>query len=133
MIYGLGMLESGITFDFGQLVLDCEIARMIKFTLNGIPVTGNTLAANVIREVGPFGDFLGHEHTLAGMRTQSVSELIDRRGRSAWETEGATDCYTRATAKARLVLETHKPEPLLEEKLVKIRSIIQETEMELGI
>ncbi|MBW2635160.1 MAG: hypothetical protein JRE14_13745, partial [Deltaproteobacteria bacterium] len=26
MIYGLGMLESGITFDFAQLVLDCEFA-----------------------------------------------------------------------------------------------------------
>ena len=30
MIYGLGMVESGITFDYGQLVLDCEFARMIK-------------------------------------------------------------------------------------------------------
>ena len=39
MIYGLGMLESGITFDLAQLVLDCEFARMIKHTVNGIPVS----------------------------------------------------------------------------------------------
>ncbi|MCP4451947.1 MAG: Trimethylamine methyltransferase MttB, partial [Planctomycetes bacterium] len=39
MIYGPGMLESGITFDFGQLVLDCEFARMIKHTVMGMPVT----------------------------------------------------------------------------------------------
>ncbi len=31
LIYGLGMLESGVTLDFGQLVMDAEFARMIKF------------------------------------------------------------------------------------------------------
>ena len=33
LIYGPGMLESGITFDFAQLVLDNEFARMIKQTM----------------------------------------------------------------------------------------------------
>ncbi|UCH98684.1 MAG: trimethylamine methyltransferase family protein, partial [Candidatus Aminicenantes bacterium] len=60
MIYGLGMLESGITFDFGQLVLDAEFARMIKHVVKGIPVDDETLAINVIKETGPFGDFLCH-------------------------------------------------------------------------
>jgi len=36
LIYGLGMLESGMTFDFGQLVLDAEFARMIKHAVHGI-------------------------------------------------------------------------------------------------
>lgn len=48
MIYGLGMLESGITFDFGQLVLDSEFARMIKHTVKGIPVDDGTLAGDLV-------------------------------------------------------------------------------------
>ena len=56
MIYGLGMLESGITFDYGQLVLDCEFARMIKHTVQGIPVTDETLAVDAIKEIGPGRD-----------------------------------------------------------------------------
>ncbi len=69
MIYGPGMLESGITFDYGQLVLDCEIARMIKHTLQGIPVNDDTLAIDTIKEVGPGGDYLMHEHTFNHMRS----------------------------------------------------------------
>jgi len=133
MIYGLGMLESGITFDFGQLVLDCEFARMIKHTVNGIPVNDETLALDVIGEIGPFGDFLSHRHTFDGMRNQSTPDLIDRRGRDMWESDGATDSYTRAAAKARTIIETHRPDPLPEEVLLKIRAIIEETEAELNI
>ena len=34
LIYGLGMIESGMTFDYGQLLMDNEIAKMIKFCVN---------------------------------------------------------------------------------------------------
>ena len=63
LIYGLGILESGITFSFGQLVLDNEFARMIKHTLTGIPVSDESLAVDVIKEEGPFRDFLSHDST----------------------------------------------------------------------
>jgi len=131
MIYGLGMLESGITFDYAQLVLDCEFARMIKHTVNGIPVNDKTLAVDVIREIGPFGDFLSHRHTFDGMRSQSRPEIMDRRGRGMWESDGATDSYTRALKKARTIIETHEPEPLPETVLSKIRTIVRETEAEM--
>ena len=131
MIYGLGMLESGITFDYAQLVLDCEFARMIKHTVNGIPVNDETLAIDVIDEIGPFGDFLSHPHTFDGMRSQSRPEIIDRRGRGMWESDGATDSYTRALNKVRTLIETHEPEPLSQAVLTKIQAIVQETVAEL--
>ena len=133
MIYGLGMLESGITFDFGQLVLDCEFARMIKQTVHGIRVSSDTLALDVIREVGSGGHYLMHEHTLKGMRDQSRPELIDRQQRDIWEKEGATSAYERATAKAKWILENHTPEPLSDDVLGRIRAIVDETEKEMGI
>ena len=133
MIFGLGMLESGITFDFGQLVLDCEFARMIKHTVQGIRVNDDTLALDVIKEIGPGGHYLMHEHTLNGMTSQSRPELIDRQMREIWEKAGATTAYERAVAKAKWILENHKPEPLSDEILSKIRAIIDETEKEMGI
>jgi len=133
MIYGLGMLESGITFDFGQLVLDCEFARMIKHTVGGIEVTDETLALDVIKEIGPGGHYLMHDHTLNGMGSQSKPELIDRRIREVWEKDGATTAYERAVAKAKWILENHTPDPLGDEVLKKIRSIVVETEKEMGI
>jgi trimethylamine--corrinoid protein Co-methyltransferase len=133
MIYGLGMLESGITFDFGQLVLDCEFARMIKHTVQGFRVNDLTLALDVIREIGPGGHYLMHQHTLEGMRSQSRPELIDRQTREVWQQAGATNTYERAIAKAKWILENHSPDPLPDDILVKIRAIIDETEKEMGI
>jgi len=133
MIYGPGMLESGITFDLAQLVLDCEFARMIHHTVKGIPVSQESIAKDVIREIGPFGNFLSHGHTFAHMREQSNAELIDRRMRSDWELDGGSDSYTRARSKVRHILKNHKPEPLPDEVLSAIRQIVVETERELGI
>jgi trimethylamine--corrinoid protein Co-methyltransferase len=61
LIYGLGMLESGVTFDFGQLVMDNEFARMIKHTVAGIPVDDETLMVDEVHAVGAFGDFLSRD------------------------------------------------------------------------
>ncbi len=133
MIYGLGMLESGITFDYGQLLLDCEFARMIKFTIQGIPVSDETLAVDVIKEIGPGSDFLMHNHTFDGMRKQSKPELIDRKMRLSWESAGATTAYERAVSKAKWILENHHPSPLPDEVLATIRNIVLEAEKELGI
>jgi trimethylamine--corrinoid protein Co-methyltransferase len=132
MIYGLGMLESGITFDYAQLVLDCEFARMIKHTVSGIPVNDDSLAVDVIDEIGPFGDFLSHSHTFDGMRSQSRPEIIDRRGRGMWESDGATDSYTRALNKVKTIIETHEPDPLPDEVLSKIRTIVQKADAKLS-
>ncbi|NQV35651.1 MAG: trimethylamine methyltransferase family protein, partial [Phycisphaeraceae bacterium] len=131
--YGLGMLESGITFDFGQLVLDCEFARMIKHTVQGFRVTDETLAIGVIKEIGPGGHYLMHDHTLDGMRSQSRPELIDRQTRDVWQKAGATTAYERAVAKAQWILENHTPDPLSDEVLLRIRAIIDDTEKEMGI
>ncbi len=133
MIYGLGMLESGITFDYGQLVLDCEMARMINFTVHGIRVSDETLAVDVIKEIGPGRDFLTHPHTYDGMRGQSQPEIIDRRTRAPWEEDGATTAYERAVEKARWILANHQPDALPEEVLTKIRSIVAAAEQELGV
>ena len=133
MVYGLGMLESGVTIDFGQLVMDNEFAGMIKHVLNGIPVTDESLAVDVIHDVGPLKDFLAQKHTLKHMRSQSQPDLIDRRRRSKWEDLGGTDMYERASAKAKEILETHQPDPLPEDVLATIRSIVEGAEEELGV
>jgi trimethylamine---corrinoid protein Co-methyltransferase len=133
LIYGLGMIEMGMTIDFGQLVMDNEFARMIKFLLHGIPVNDETLAVDVIREIGIGKDFLSHDATYKHMRSQSQPQLMDRRMREEWEASGSTDIYARASQEAIRILETHKPDPLPDDVLATIRSIVAEAEKELGV
>jgi trimethylamine--corrinoid protein Co-methyltransferase len=89
VIYGLGNTETGVTMDYGQMVMDNEFAEMVKFTLQGIAVNDETLAVDVIHEIGHSKDFLSHGHTMAHMRTaQTHPRLIDRRMRDDWEAAG---------------------------------------------
>jgi trimethylamine--corrinoid protein Co-methyltransferase len=133
LIYGLGMIEMGMTIDFGQMVMDNEFARMIKYVVQGIAVDDETLAVDVIREIGVGKDFLSHESTYKHMRSQSQPKLIDRRMREDWQDSGGTDIYQRALEEARHILETHKPDPLPDDVPARLRSIIEEAEAELGV
>ena len=133
LIYGLGMIESGMTFDFGQLVMDDEFAGMIKQCVGGIPVNDETLALDVIHEIGPFQDYLSHDHTMAHMRSTSQPALIDRRVRDEWAAMGSSTLHERALVKARAIIETHVPEPLPEGVPEKLAAIIAAAERELGV
>ena len=123
----------GMTIDFGQLVMDNEFARMIKFVLNGITVNNEMLATDVIHELGIGKDFLSHESTFNHMKSQSQPQLIDRQMRERWTASGSTDMYQRAIEKARHILETHKPDPLPDNALAAMRAIVEEAEEELGV
>jgi trimethylamine--corrinoid protein Co-methyltransferase len=133
LIYGLGMIEMGMTIDYGQMVMDNEFARMIKYLVQGIPVNDEALAVDVIKEIGIGKDFLSHGSTYKHMRSQSHPKLIDRRMREDWESTGRKDIYQRSIEEARFILENHKPDPLPDNALTTLRSIVEDAEAELGI
>lgn len=126
------MLESGMTFDYGQLVMDNEFAQMIKHAVNGIPVNEETLAVDIIGKVGPFNQFITEKHTFNHMKTMSQPSLIDRRVREKWEKSGAKTMHEKALDKARDILKTHKPTPLPDDVRSKMASIVADVEADIN-
>lgn len=126
------MIESGVTFDFGQLVMDAEFARMIKHAVAGIRVDDEAMAIDDIHAVGNSGDFLSLAATFRHMREQSEVKLIDRRIREEWESDGCSDMHQRALAKAREILESHDPMPLPDGIQEEMAAIITTAEREVG-
>jgi trimethylamine--corrinoid protein Co-methyltransferase len=131
LIYGPGMLESGITFDYAQLVLDSEFIRMIKHVIGGFAVDRESLAVEVIKSVGMSGDFLSQEHTFEHMREHSQPQFMDRSRMEKWKAAGSRGSYRRALEKTRDILQHHRPEPLPEKVLAELKYIIKEAEGEL--
>ena len=127
------MIESGVTFDLGQLVMDDEIARMIKFAVAGIAVSDETLAVEDIARVGAFGDFLSLDATLRHMRELSQPQLLDRRVREEWEERGASDLAARSRARALELIETHEPPPIDPDVARQIRGMIEAADRERGV
>ncbi len=133
LIYGAGMIESGVTFDCGQFVMDNEFARMIKHVVGGIPVDDETLAVEDIATVGAFKDFLSLDATLRHMRELSEPTHIDRRVREDWEERGATDLHARCLAEAREIIREYRPEPVPDDVARRIHDIVEETDRAMGV
>jgi trimethylamine---corrinoid protein Co-methyltransferase len=69
LIWGMGQLESEKTISFGRLVIDNEVIGYCRRLHRGMEVTAETVAYDVIREVGIGGSYLETEHTLENFRT----------------------------------------------------------------
>jgi trimethylamine--corrinoid protein Co-methyltransferase len=133
LLVGIGGLETGLTFDFGQAVLDDEIVRMIKHLKHGIEVNAESLSVDLIHEIGHSGNYLSHDTTLSKMRSLSHTHLFDRSNREDWEINGKPDSYARALARAIEILDTHQPEPLPSGAAEHIRSIVEDAEKEMSV
>ena len=127
------MIESGVTFDCSQFVMDNEIARMIKHVVGGIRVDDESLAVEDIATVGAFGDFLSLDATLTHMRELSQPTVLDRRVREDWEARGADDLYARCRAIARDVLREYRPELVPDDVAARIHAIVEETDRAAGV
>jgi trimethylamine--corrinoid protein Co-methyltransferase len=111
-IYGAGLIDQGITLDHTQLVIDDEIAGMIKRIVAGVEVSDETLMLDEIHAVGSWSDFLSRDLTLAHTRDFSAPALFDRRVYEAWMEDGGTSAYECARIEARRILAEHEVEPL---------------------
>lgn len=132
MIYGPGMLESGLTMDLGQVVADADFLRMMKTVLEGIPVNDETLAVDLIKEVGIKGQYLGEMHTFQNFKAlQSCPRIMNRNTREDWTLKGEKDLYQAASDEARRILEDHKPKILSDKKLAEIKGIVKKADQEL--
>jgi len=112
--HAAGMLENMNMVAAEQFVIDNEILGMTMRVLQGVEVSDETLALDVIDEVGPGGHFLTSEHTIRHMRSEFYypSRVVDRQGWEMWQQDGGRDAVERARDIAHDILAHHRPEPL---------------------
>ena len=133
LIYGAGMLDSGLIFSYAQLVIDNDIFKMIRKVMQGMRVDDENLAVDIIKSVGPGGDFLMQDHTMKYMRTlPSVPNLIDRGNRENWLASGEMGLAEKAAERAAEILANHKPVPLSDEAKSALRSVVEESDAEMA-
>jgi trimethylamine--corrinoid protein Co-methyltransferase len=133
LLFGMGGLDHLLTFDYAKLIMDAELERMVMNILGGIEVSDDSVALDIIHQVGPAGEYLTQQHTYDHMREFSQNKLFDRRTRDGWVAQGAKDLTERAYEKARYIVENHKPKPLPDGAEETMQKITAEYEAELGI
>ena len=119
MIHDIGYIEQGLCSSPHMLVAADDIISRTKRVLRGIPVDDDTMALNVIDEIGPGGHYLAHDHTYARFKTENWrSPLVDRQVYDDWATSGCKDYQQRVHERMVEILEADT-EPLLDEKMYK--------------
>ncbi|MEK6195647.1 MAG: trimethylamine methyltransferase family protein [Deltaproteobacteria bacterium] len=133
ILCGAGALELGITASFEDLVIADDLFAVLERTIDGIIVNEDTLAADVIADVGIGGHYLGHEHTLKHLRGNRLnSSLLKPKTREQWVDQGSPSLVKRAGDKAREILKHHQPEKLEEGTERELSNIIHAAHQELS-
>jgi len=111
MIYGVGMLDSALTWDYASALLQNEFLDMVLKIVEGIQVSEANIAYDVIKDVGPGGEFITHDHTYKHCRRLSQTRLMNRNTREAWEEDGSQDIVDLAYEKSMDILNNYRPKP----------------------
>ena len=83
--HDVGYLDFGLTASLELIVIVDEYIALNRKLFAGVEVTPETLAVDVVRDVGPGGDFLAHRHTAKNVRkAQWRPTIINRQGHVRW-------------------------------------------------
>ena len=109
----MGHIENALTFSYEQLVIDDAIAGYIRRMLQGFEVNEETLAFEVIKEVGIGGNFIVHPHTAFNFRKEFyLPDIVERMSYASWETQEVRGMEAKAREKAKRILAQHHPSQL---------------------
>ncbi|MGB9722809.1 MAG: trimethylamine methyltransferase family protein [Chloroflexia bacterium] len=132
LIHDVGYIESGLTCSYEMIVIGDEVIGLVRRLLRGIEISPETLALEVIHQVGPGGNFLKSPHTARHCREVWYPRLFDRHAYAAWVEAGRPDPVSRAREVAREVLATHRPAPLPSDVREVLHAIVAEADARAG-
>lgn len=129
-----GMFDTGMTASYEQLILDNEMLELAFRFSEGIAVNAETLALDVIRHVGPGGDYLSEDHTLRNLRSGEFWDptVSNRNSYPQWEEMGCPSVLERAHERAEEILNSHEIPELDPAKRGELTRLIQAFEREYG-
>ncbi len=126
-----GLMEFAMTVCYEKYVIDDEILGMVMRAVDGIRVDDETLAYDLMKEVGPGGNFVTARHTRRFMRNEHYQPLIsDRNSRDRWEAAGCRTTWEKAAERVKEILgaPAHRlPDEIRELVLAETPGIVEQT------
>ncbi|MEM4474122.1 MAG: trimethylamine methyltransferase family protein [Candidatus Bathyarchaeia archaeon] len=128
LIHDCGYLAGGSIGSLEMAVISNEVVGMVKRIVRGIDVNEETLAFDVIRDVGPGGHFLSHKHTLKHLPSLYVSRLFSRESEVKWMKMGKKDVRIKAREEVNKILS--QPVTIDKSLSEEIKKIVKKAEEE---
>lgn len=112
IVHDVGFMGSGMQGSLQLQVIANDTIGFLRAATAGVPVDQESLALDVVDELGPTGNYLTHAHTMRHFRQPFYSKLADKGTYSQWEQRGATTMEERAAQQVDKILDAHQVEPL---------------------
>ena len=127
IVTGLGLRDTYTLLYPEAIILDENLYEMARYNLLDMEVNPETLAVDIIHQVGPGGHFLSQKHTRKHMRTAMVRGILHQ-----LNAEGKyRDPVEFAREKVAWILDNHHPEPPSENVQKELNRIIAAADKEL--
>jgi trimethylamine--corrinoid protein Co-methyltransferase len=127
-VTGIGLNRNFTLLYPEAIIMDDELYHRARYALMDTEVSSETLALDVIRNVGPGGHFLGQKHTRKHMRTAMKPGLAHQTGLDG----KYRDPVEVAREKVKWILDNYQPEPLDKAKQAELSKILAAADRELG-
>jgi len=132
LIHDVGYMAAGMACSLEQLVMGNEVVGMAKRFVEGITITRETIARQIMEDVGPAGHFLVQQHTMDHFKKELWNaNLLNRQTIDAWMDAGQPSMEDRVKEEVRMIVETHRPEPLSNRILTELDRLKKEGEKEI--
>ncbi len=129
LCHDVGYTESGLTGSILQTAMMDEAIGYTRRITRGIEVNEDTLAVNVIHDVGPNGHYLYEKHTHRYFKNEFwYPNLCDRRNFEEWEMMGRTTMGDRVIARVQDILANHQPSSIKPETTQVIQAVLEAAE-----
>jgi trimethylamine---corrinoid protein Co-methyltransferase len=125
IVHDVGFMDAGLQGSLQLQVICNDTIGWLRAATIGVPVDDETLALDVIDELGPTGQYLDHPHTIKHFKEPFYSKLADKATYSQWQAKGATTMEERAARQVDKILATHRVEPLPAEVQAEIQKIVE--------
>jgi trimethylamine--corrinoid protein Co-methyltransferase len=128
LIHDLGYMESGLCGSLAQIVICNEMVGWVEKMMAPVEINDETLALDLIDEIGPDGSFLDSDHTMKHFRERWYPQVFERGNFDQWRDAGGLDLGLRAAQQVDTILKEHQPELLPEDVQQQLRVIVQRAE-----
>lgn len=109
VLHSAGILESYNCVSYEKFIIDDEMGGMVKRIKRGYDVNPETLAFDIIKEVGTGGHFLDKDHTFDHFRTEFYQpRLSNREDFVCWQASGSPQCMETAHKRCKDILATYE-------------------------
>ncbi len=123
--HDVGYLEAGLANSPEFMVLCNEIISQARRFVDGVRLDDESLALDVIDQVGPGGEFLSSQHTMAHWRALWTPTLFDRRRLEPWQNAGSQAINARLRDATVAIMDSHRVPPLSAAAEQEIETILQ--------